>query len=374
MEVIVFFSQSYDWSDDQAKSAGVDPDITILSVNHDFWGTWVTYVGYLLLAIGLLGTLFNPSSRFVDIRRKVIKMRNKRQAVVVSLIFFMCFGQTGWSNDSIFYEPIPQIQADSLGILLTQTFEGRIQPTHTLAYDVIHKISKKNEIKTNEGVTLTPMQVFVDLMVNKNYWINQKIIYVKKGTGVGDSLEIDGKYASVADFFNEDGSEKLGTQLQISFAKKDVEKNVFDKELIKANERMNIALQSMNGLMLKIFPVVDDPNNSWVNWKDEYAQLPIDSSDQHLSTISLSRIFKSYIIELSEAKLSGNYTTAQELLNFIKSYQIKIAPKEILMSMNEIQSEINYNESNLFILVKNMYGLLSIALLIFFFLASSYQR
>ena len=362
-----FFQSSYDWSDDQAKSAGVDPDITILSVNHDFWGTWITYVGYLLLAIGLLGTLFNPSSRFVDIRRKVIKMRNKRQAVIVSLIFFMFFGQTAWANDSITYEPIPQIQADSLGILLTQTFEGRIQPTHTLAYDVIHKISKKNEIITNDGITLTPMQVFIDFMVNKNYWINQNIIYVKKGTGVGDSLGIEGKYASVADFFNEDGSEKLGAQLQISFAKKDVEKNVFDKELIKANERMNIALQSMNGLMLKIFPIADDPNNSWVNWKDEYAQLPIDSNDQHLSTISLSRIFKSYIIELSEAKVSDNYVTAQELLNFIKSYQIKIAPKEILMSMNEIQSEINYNESNLFILVKNVYGLLSIALLIFSF-------
>ena len=35
----------------------------------------------------------------------------------------MCFGQTAWANDSIPYEPIPQIQADSLGILLTQTFE-----------------------------------------------------------------------------------------------------------------------------------------------------------------------------------------------------------------------------------------------------------
>ena len=136
------------------KSAGFDPDITILSVNHDFWGTWVTYVGYFLLAIGLLGTLFNPSSRFVDIRRKVIKMRNKRQAFIVSLIFFMCFGQTAWANASIPYEPIPQIQADSLGILLTQTFEGRIQPTHTLAYDVIHKISKKNEIITNDGNTI----------------------------------------------------------------------------------------------------------------------------------------------------------------------------------------------------------------------------
>ena len=41
-----FFQSSYDWSDDQAKSAGVDPDITILSVNHDFGE-----LGSLMLAI-----------------------------------------------------------------------------------------------------------------------------------------------------------------------------------------------------------------------------------------------------------------------------------------------------------------------------------
>ena len=74
-----FFQSSYDWSNDQNKEAGLDPDITILSVNHDFWGTWITYLGYLLLAIGLLGTLFNPSSRFIEVRNKVIKMRNKRK-------------------------------------------------------------------------------------------------------------------------------------------------------------------------------------------------------------------------------------------------------------------------------------------------------
>ena len=49
-----FFQSSYDWSDDQSKKAGLDPDITILSVNHDFWGTWITYLGYFLLALGLL--------------------------------------------------------------------------------------------------------------------------------------------------------------------------------------------------------------------------------------------------------------------------------------------------------------------------------
>ena len=74
-----FFQSSYDWSEEDNKTAGLDPDITILSVNHDILGTLVTYLGYLLLAIGLLGTLFNPTSRFVDIRKKAIKIRNKRK-------------------------------------------------------------------------------------------------------------------------------------------------------------------------------------------------------------------------------------------------------------------------------------------------------
>ena len=177
-----FFQSSYDWSDDQSKKAGLDPDITILSVNHDFWGTWITYVGYFLLALGLLGTLFNPSSRFVDIRKKVIKMRNRRQKLIASLVLFTFFSPIFYANDTVDYKPIAASQADSLGILLTQTFEGRIQPTHTLAYDVIHKISKKSSFTTSDGVELTPIQIFADFMVDKKYWINQKIIYIKKST------------------------------------------------------------------------------------------------------------------------------------------------------------------------------------------------
>ena len=52
-------------------------------------------------------------------------------------------------------------------------------------------------------------------------------------------------------------------------------------------------------------------------------------------------------MELAEAKNSNDYNTAQELLNFIKSYQIKILPEELLMNMSEIKDEISYNKSDL---------------------------
>ena len=359
-----FFQSSYDWSNDQNKEAGLDPDITILSVNHDFWGTWITYLGYLLLAIGLLGTLFNPSSRFIAIRKKVIKMRYNRKKILFSSLLLFFFSNIFCLDN---YQPIPSSQADSMGVLLVQTYEGRIQPTHTLACDIFHKISKKTDFTTSKNEVLSPIQVLVDMMLDKSYWLDQKIIYIKKGTGVSDSLGISGKYASVNDFFNADRSEKLKKQIQNSFSKKDINKNVFDKELIKANERMNIVLQTMNGSLLKIFPIAGDNGNKWVSWANSYAELPIDSTDEHLANISLSRLFKSYIMDLREAKSTHNYESAQSLLNFIKAYQIKTAPSDLLLSKKQILREISYNQSNLFIKVKNYYGYLAILLLIFSF-------
>jgi len=357
---------SYDWSDPQAKKSGLDPDTTILSVNHDFWGTWITYIGYLLLAVGLLGTLFNPNSRFVDVRRKIIKMRNKRKGIAVFLGLFVFSFNYGQDTSST-YIPIPANQADSMGTLMVQTFEGRIQPVHTLAYDVFHKVSKKNNFTGDDGVSLNPMQVFADLMLDKAYWLDQKIIYVKKGTGVSDSLGIDGKYASIRDFYNEDGTEKIGRQVKVSFAKKDINKNIFDKEIIKVNERLNILIQVMDGSLLNIFPVLNDSNNTWVNWMHNYAISPLDSSNKHSSEISLSRLFWTYVTDLGNSKVSNNYESPNSLLLILKSYQNKTADQTIVLNEDQISLEMSYNKSNLFVTVKNYYGYLSILLLLFTF-------
>lgn len=42
-----------------------DEQGTILSVNHDYWGTWVTYVGYGLLGLGMILSLFWRNSHFI---------------------------------------------------------------------------------------------------------------------------------------------------------------------------------------------------------------------------------------------------------------------------------------------------------------------
>lgn len=358
-----FFQSSYDWSNDQAKQAGFEPDITILSVNHDFWGTWLSYIGYLLLAIGFIGTLLNKNSRFLQVRKKIVKIRKNRFKQLVLLPLF--FGLSSFAQN---YSPVDANHADSLGKFLVQSFEGRIQPLHTLAYDIFHKVSKKDRFTVNDSIEVDAMQVCVDFMIDSDFWTNQKIIYVKKGTGVADSLGIQGKYASIKDFLDTNGQEKLLKQLQISFNKKDINKNVFDKELIKANERFNILIQLMYGDLIKVFPIKDDPNNKWVSWSDKNANLPIAMGGHKESGITLSKIWLTYLNDVSEAKKNDDYSSANSMLLTMKSIQRLLADKTILPSDKMVNLEIYYNQKSIFNSLKNYYGILAVFLLLFSFI------
>src|SRR5690606_18062348 len=62
-----FFQASFD----------ADEKGTILSVNHDFWGTNITYLGYFLLYFGLMAIMFTKYSRFADLKRKLEKVKAK---------------------------------------------------------------------------------------------------------------------------------------------------------------------------------------------------------------------------------------------------------------------------------------------------------
>ena len=60
--------------------ANFDPDEkgTGLSVNHDWWGTWITYIGYFLLYIGLMGIMFFGKTRFRDLQVMLKKIKERR--------------------------------------------------------------------------------------------------------------------------------------------------------------------------------------------------------------------------------------------------------------------------------------------------------
>ncbi|HJY11641.1 MAG TPA: cytochrome c biogenesis protein ResB, partial [Flavobacterium sp.] len=64
----IYMNHVLDYKGYRFFQSSFDPDEkgTVLSVNHDFWGTSITYLGYFMLFFGLMAIMFTKHSRFAD--------------------------------------------------------------------------------------------------------------------------------------------------------------------------------------------------------------------------------------------------------------------------------------------------------------------
>src|SRR5665648_589216 len=78
-----FFQSSFDQ----------DEKGTVLSVNQDYWGTLISYLGYFLMALGMVFTVFSKHSRFQALIRLSSKLQQKRQALKILVVGIISFDQ-----------------------------------------------------------------------------------------------------------------------------------------------------------------------------------------------------------------------------------------------------------------------------------------
>ncbi|MFN8207541.1 MAG: cytochrome c biogenesis protein CcsA [Bacteroidales bacterium] len=355
-----FFQSSYDR----------DEKGTILSVNHDFIGTWVSYFGYFLLGLGFILTLFNRKSHFYSIFLSMGQIsKSRKNGLGILLGLFLAGSSLSAQGVS---KPVSNEHAEKFGKLLVQSFDGRFQPVNTLAFDVMHKISRKDKIDAKGKGELTVLQASLDMLIDPRFWKNERIIYVREKS-VRDVLGISGKYASFADFFNAEGSYKLAGYAETAFRKRQSEQNVFDKEIIRVDERVNVFMMALNGDFLKLFPKQASSNNTWVNWTDTSAFRPLQGAinvineDLHLPVLSYNQMFRAYLGSLVQAGNTGDYREADKILAYISSIQQQSSAASIIPTEKHIKWEVYYNEANIFILLKRIFSFLSLFLLVFAF-------
>ncbi len=364
-----FFQSSYDQ----------DEKGTILSVNHDFYGTWISYFGYFLLTLGFILTLLNKNSRYRDLIHKIKNKRKKRKKIVALFIFAILLVTSSYSQESSnhVHEANPNAvsvqHAGKFGRLIVQTYEGRFKPVNTLAYDVLHKISRKDKFEVPKYGKMNAMQVFIDLPVNAEFWKQQKMIYVREKSVMG-IIGTEGKRASFNDFFNEDGSYKLKSVAETAFRKSPSEQNTFDKEIIKVNERVEIFMMAFQGNLLKIFPLQNSSNNKWIQWNDPLATTPLTGAikalnqDLNLKELNYKNLMMLYLTDVFNATRSGDYSRPNRILGYFKTIQKQSSAADLLPSEAKITTEISYNKSKIFINLKNIYALLSVILLVLAFI------
>ena len=370
-----FFQSSYDQ----------DEKGTVLSVNFDFWGTWITYFAYTLMIIGFIWTLFNKHSRYWELMGKIKKLREKRNTLSLFIIGILMSTtinaqdnhnhqqDEGHKHVATSQFSVSEAHANKFGALVTQTYEGRFAPIHTVAVDVIHKISKKDYVDVPGRGKMTAVQLFLDMPLNPDFWKQQKLIYVSDQS-INDVINVQGKRVAFRDFFTKKGEYKLRNYAEESFRKPDGKRNKFDKEILKINERIEIFMMTFQGHMMDIFPVENSENNKWISWDDKLARKELTSSiriindDLQLPVLNYSNIMRAYFISLIEATKTADYSKSDKILGYIKSIQRQPSTNGLIPSEAKIASEVSYTKSNIFINLKNVYGLLSILLLVFAFI------
>ena len=347
-----------------------DPDEkgTVLSINRDFWGTWITYIGYFLLYFGLMWILFDKGSRFGNLKVMLEKIKDKKKALAV--VALMLMSSVGFSQDDdhahnqnskqqidsiIVSNAVKEEHADKFGRLIIQDAGGRMKPANTYSSELLRKLSKSD---TYAG--LSSDQVLVSITENPAFWYQAQVIYVeKKNDSLHQILDVEEgrKYLALMDFFDEKGGYKLSPYLEGAY--KAAVPNKFQKDFIETDKKVNLLYQAVQGKVLKIFPIPEDENNKWVSYPelDEVNFTGMDS-------VYTKQILPLYMSALKTARETGDYEKADQYLESIQSFQVKFGG-DVMPSEDKVNAEILYNEYDVFRNLFWMYMLAGLAMLVF---------
>jgi cytochrome c-type biogenesis protein CcsB len=306
-----------------------DEQGTILSVNHDNAGMIVSYSGYCLLFLFIILSIVNRKSIFHNINPGYWTSPFKK---VITVLIFMAL-LSGGSIISAQKLVVDKKIAEDFGKVLVQDQKGRTKPLFTLSNDILRKVSRENEF---DG--MTSMQVFLGLYLDFEHW--QKVPLIKiSNRDIQDKLGVTGNLASFNDLvdLSQNGSYKLAGDVNNAYNKAPGERNKYDKEVIKIDERVNIIYMVYTGEFFKLFPLKNE-THSWGHPAEA-----LKSAISREDSLYLNNIIPMF----TEAVRSGNLSNARQITGSISAYQKRFAGYE-LPSETRTNAELFYYKSKIF--------------------------
>ncbi len=346
---------------------------TVLSVNHDRWGTWITYIGYFLLYAGLMGIMFFGKTRFKDLQDMLEKIKVKKAALTAIALLLSISSLTAQETTDHEHNMLPsRAQVDSLiqntkvdkehaekfGALVIQDEGGRMKPVNTFASELLRKLSGRDNYED-----LTANQVFLSMMLNPGVWYNaefialgekgndsiRKIIGVPKGT----------KFVKATDFFDSQGNYKLRPFIERATSTNIP--NKFERDFKKTGERLSLLNTALSGQIVKIFPLLNDENNKWIS-AIEYRSGQYKVQDSLYANF-IQNAVPFYLNSLQNAVSTGDYSQPDKILEAFKQNQENHG-EEVLPSEKKIKTEILYNNLDIFNRLYKYYALVGLLLFV----------
>ena len=362
----IYMNHILDHRNYRVFQSSYDPDEkgTVLSINHDP-GTLPTYIGYLLMTLGMIWSLFIPAGRF----QKLLKGARKLQSGVATLAIITLLALNPTTANSASLPKLDDTTMKSMsaydakhavkfGSLVVQDSRGRMKPIDTVAQDVVSKLSGKSSI-----YGLKPTQILLGMTMQPALYQSIPMIKIgHKKIALELGLPEDTKFAKFLDFFSKDDfSYKIYNVVTEASKKKPLEKTQFDKELLKIDERVNVAYVTYQGSMLAMYPKPNDANNKWMAPMNAIKEFTPEFQKPVKLTIS------AYFSAIEEGLKTGNWAKADIALDAISKYQQHYG-KAVIPSPTHIDMEIKYNKFGLFGKLVPLYLFVGMLLLIFAFI------
>ncbi len=337
---------------------------TVLSVNRDP-GTLVTYIGYLLLAIGLFGVLIVKNGRFNALSEKLKSLNVKKMAASLALMILAINGSNLHASDAqnpviVTAKSFDVVHADKFGHLIVQDSAGRMKPLDTLSHEILSKLNRSSTF-----LGLNANQVIMGMMLRPDAW--REIAMIKTGDKEINKrigLPEDAKVAAFSQFFevpDEITGYKLAKEVDEANRKAPGKRDKFDKALLQIDERVNVAFMVYTGSLIQIWPKPNDVHNKWYATIEALQTLdPKDSQMVRLMAMG-------YFSAVDGALSSGDWSKADRALELIDKYQ-HFAGASVYPNDTKVKVELAYNKWNIFEELWPLYFIIGFALLFFSFL------
>lgn len=331
-----FYQSSYD-TDEQG---------TILSVNRDWAGTFISYLGYALLIAGMVVALFVPGTRFAMIAKKSAPA-GKTAAMILLIL--------AGSLSAFSQEVPPRDIARDFGHLWVQDKGGRFKPVNTLSNEVVRKITKHAHYKNYSAD-----QVLLGIILYPEIW-QQKELFEIKHPELHRLTGYRGEMVSFMDMMDSTGSYLLSDLVNAAYAKQVPMQTELDREVIKLDDRMNAYYLVQSGGLIRIFPDEGAVNNRWASVNEVMMGQMTNKSD------TMSNVFFHYLNALQR----GDYTSARTYVDQLNRHQLS---DNILPDDSKKRMEVFYNRINIFPSLAKFYGLFGIITMVLAFLLAFRPR
>ncbi len=318
---------------------------TVLSVNHDNAGMFVSYTGYGLLFLFIILSIINKNSVFRNINASYWKSPFRK--IVSVLILLILLTELNTVNAQ---KLVPDKKtAEEFGKVLVQDQKGRTKPLFTLSNDILRKVTRENEF---EG--MTSMQIFLGLYLDFKNWKVVPLIKISN-KDIQRKIGVSGSFASFDDLIDpgNSGTYKLSADVEKAYGKAPGERNKFDKEVMKIDERVNIVYMIYTGEFLKLFPLKNNTHN-WGS-PEEAIKTAISKED--------SLYLKNIIPMFAEALDNNNLSGARQIAVSITSYQNRFAGYK-LPSKSKTNAELLYYKLKIFERLFPFYATVGLIMLI----------